>query len=73
MEMRTQFIKHGDYEADYEASTHGTYIDEDGDEFTGLPGVVVHDAPYTSVAVEVEGGYMAFESVDDYNTWKNQV
>lgn len=29
-------------------------------------------AMWASKIVKVEGGYMAFESWDDYNTWKNQ-
>ena len=30
-------------------------------------------APWASKIVEVEGGYMAFESMTDYETWKGQV
>lgn len=29
-------------------------------------------APWAEVMTKVEGGYMAFESRDDFNTWKNQ-
>jgi len=32
----------------------------------------VKRAPWACKVVKVEGGYMAFESWDDYNTWKNQ-
>lgn len=28
--------------------------------------------PWAAVIAKVEGGYMAFESVTDYQTWKNQ-
>lgn len=29
-------------------------------------------APWAAVIVEVEGGFMAFESMDDYKTWESQ-
>lgn len=29
-------------------------------------------APWAAKAVKVDGGYMAFESLDDYATWKAQ-
>lgn len=29
-------------------------------------------APWAAKIVKVEGGYMAFESVNDYETWKRQ-
>ncbi len=29
-------------------------------------------APYAAKIVKVEGGYRAFESLEDYKTWKNQ-
>lgn len=29
-------------------------------------------APWAAEIVEVEGGYMAFESIADYNTWQAQ-
>lgn len=29
-------------------------------------------APWASKVVKVEGGYMAFESVTDYQTWRRQ-
>lgn len=28
--------------------------------------------PWASKIVKVDGGYMGFESIDDYRTWKNQ-
>lgn len=28
--------------------------------------------PWAAKIVKVEGGYMCFESVDDYNTWLRQ-
>ena len=28
--------------------------------------------PWACKISKVEGGYMAFESLDDYRTWKNQ-
>ena len=28
--------------------------------------------PWATVIVKVEGGYKGFESVEDYNVWKNQ-
>lgn len=71
--MRTQFINTEDgSEAVGYAGAVGRFINADGDEFDTLPGIVVYDAPWASVAVEVEGGYMAFESVTDYETWNNQ-
>lgn len=30
------------------------------------------EAPWAAKIVKVEGGYMAFESIRDYETWKNQ-
>jgi len=30
-------------------------------------------APWAAIITKCEGGYQAFESVDDYRTWKNQV
>lgn len=29
-------------------------------------------APWAAIIAKVEGGYMAFESVNDYLIWKNQ-
>ena len=29
-------------------------------------------APWAAKIIKVDGGYMAFESLDDYKTWKNQ-
>jgi len=29
-------------------------------------------APWAAEIIEVEGGFRAFESVDDYHTWANQ-
>jgi hypothetical protein len=29
-------------------------------------------APWASEIIEVDGGFMAFESMDDYNTWSGQ-
>jgi hypothetical protein len=28
--------------------------------------------PWAAIVVEVDGGYMGFESIADYNTWLNQ-
>ena len=30
------------------------------------------ECPWAAVIVKVDGGYMCFESADDYKTWKNQ-
>jgi hypothetical protein len=30
-------------------------------------------APWAAMIVAVEGGYMAFESITDYETWMGQV
>jgi len=30
------------------------------------------ECPWAAEAVEVDGGFMCFESIDDYNTWANQ-
>jgi len=32
----------------------------------------VSRAPWAAKIVKVEGGYMAFESAEDYRIWKNQ-
>jgi hypothetical protein len=29
-------------------------------------------APWACMIVKVEGGWMAFESIEDYRTWNNQ-
>jgi len=71
--MRTQFVAGGDIEITYEEETAGTFIDSDGDHHNGLPGIVVHDAPWAWVAVEVEGGYQVFESITDFEIWANQI
>jgi len=31
-----------------------------------------HKAPWAAKIVKVEGGYMAFESTEGYETWKRQ-
>jgi hypothetical protein len=58
---------------DYETVEEGTYFDSDGDQFGGMPGIVAHDFPAAMVAAEVDGGYMAFDSMDEYRTWANQI
>lgn len=30
------------------------------------------EMPWAAIVIKVEGGYMGFESVADYKTWKNQ-
>ena len=32
----------------------------------------IEEMPYASILVDVIGGYMGFESWDDYEIWKNQ-
>lgn len=32
----------------------------------------VKQAPWASKIVKVEGGYLAFEDITDYETWKKQ-
>lgn len=32
----------------------------------------VNEMPWAEKVVKVSGGYMGFESADDYKTWKNQ-
>lgn len=32
----------------------------------------VKACPWAAKIIKVDGGYMAFESHDDYKTWKNQ-
>jgi hypothetical protein len=49
---------------------YGAYINLDGDEFEGLPGIVADRAPWAIIAINTESGYMAFGSVFDYNVWK---
>lgn len=34
--------------------------------------VAVKECPWATKIIKVEGGYMAFESLTDYETWKNQ-
>ena len=56
----------------YGPVSSGTFIDSDGDEHEGMPGVVAHDCPWAEIAVEVEGGYMVFDNKSEYEAWKNQ-
>jgi len=74
--MRKQFVRSGvncENELGFDGPANfGKFIDCDGDEFDGLPALVVHDAPWAAIAVEVDGGYLAFESVIDYQTWFSQ-
>lgn len=30
------------------------------------------ECPWASKVVKVDSGYLAFESIEDYKTWKNQ-
>lgn len=72
--MRTLFIDTtGDEEATDYTQAPGQYIDADGDVFNTIPGIVVHDAPWATIVVEVEGGYICFESVVDCNIWQAQI
>lgn len=32
----------------------------------------INECPWACEVVEVDGGFMCFESIDDYNTWANQ-
>jgi len=32
----------------------------------------VNEAPWAAKIVKVEGGYMCFEYISDYQVWKNQ-
>ena len=34
--------------------------------------IAARQCPWAAKIVKVEGGYRAFESIQDYNTWKNQ-
>ncbi len=34
--------------------------------------MIKETAAWAAKIVKVEGGYMAFESIDDFTTWKNQ-
>ena len=35
-------------------------------------GTAKRQAPWAAKIVKVEGGYMAFESIDDFEVWKRQ-
>jgi len=72
--MRSQFIDTTNTGETYYTCLGeiGTYIDEEGDEFDGMPAIVLHDAPWATICVAVDGGYCVFESNDDYETWSNQ-
>ena len=39
---------------------------------TGDRADAVEKMPWAARVVKVEGGYKGFESVDDYETWRNQ-
>lgn len=32
----------------------------------------INECPWAAEAVEVDGGFLCFESIDDYSTWSNQ-
>jgi len=32
----------------------------------------INRAPWASIIIKVDGGYLAFESITDYAVWKNQ-
>jgi len=67
---RKQFVEGGDLSG---PSDHaGRFIDAEGEEFETLPGLVAQNAPWACIAVEVEGGYLAFESGADYEIWHNR-
>lgn len=34
--------------------------------------MAIDEMPYASKIIAVVGGYLGFESWDDYHTWKNQ-
>ncbi len=72
--MRQMFVESDDHQFDPNTEpAKGLFIDADGDRFDEMPKQVTHDAPWAEVAVEVEGGYQAFESYSDYETWSKQV
>ena len=69
-----KFIEGGNIEAGYTSDeTHGIFIDSNGNESQGTPGIVRHDAEWAEISVEVCGGYMVFDSVTEYNVWKKQI
>ena len=71
--MRQQFIGTDlDAERTLSATQTGAFIDCDGDEHIGTPGLVADVCPWVAVTVEVEGGYHAFESADDAKIWLAQ-
>lgn len=43
-------------------------VDAAGVEWQGVPAVVIDEAPWVEVALEVEGGYLAFDSRLEYET-----
>jgi len=68
---RKQFIEDGDPRSGHPGAP-GRFINADGEEFDTLPGLVARNAPWAHIAVEVAGGYLAFESCVDYKIWHNR-
>ena len=50
---------------------HMIYSDRTG-ELCKTRKAAENNAPEAAVIKKVEGGYMAFDTCDDYETWKNQ-
>ena len=63
----------------YEASPYGLFVDADGNEHDGIPGIIANEVPWAGVCVVVDGGgigetcYKCFESINDYRVWSDQV
>jgi len=68
--VRQQFVEGEGSDADYSES-HERNTDEHEGSYGRVPEIVRHDAPWATIAIRVDGGYMAFESNEDYETWKN--
>ena len=67
---RKQFVEGGDLSG--LSDQPGRFIDAEGEEFGTLPGLVAQNAPWACIAVEVEGGFLAFESDSDYEIWHDR-
>ena len=42
----------------------------DFDEFGEMPGIVLHDCPWAECCLEADGGLIAFESYQDFLSFK---
>lgn len=68
--MRQQFVEREGCDTGF-SDSHGRDTGSHEGGYGRVPEIVMHDAPWATIAIKVDGGYMAFESKEDYETWNN--